>query len=491
MTDAWRRWAWPVSIATVAVTVRLVFFTGLQGNDDYIYSRAAYLVAGGEAPWVNCLTLRWGYILPVALLYAVFGVRVACLVAPNLAASLLLVGLAYRFGRDLYSVREGRVAALFVALLPLDVYYATESHADLPMTALVMLALYLLWASLRQQDAKAGRLRALWAGAAFGAAHLTKESALIFLVPAAAFLASRRNWPRLAVAAAGAGGVLVAEAVAYAVIAGDPFLRVRCARAAQEGMTPGSPFSRLLDVLSFCFNPAGVGFVYTGGLFWLAGAGAVWALWRDRAASEWVAFGWLGTAAVIALWPITLFPYRPAMILHPRVYAPLELFSALLAARVFVAGAQARWPRVSWAGAAGFGLLALFAASRVHDDAVRVRTGAQWAHAALSGHRGARVIADHRTAEIVRILGRYALPYELGEFGAGDPAPPAGTLLLDNERWVATQAFWDRLPPPPWWRTPPPPRETLAELVVPPRRSWRGPSGAPERVRLSRVLAAP
>jgi hypothetical protein len=200
---------------------------------------------------------------------------------------------------------------------------------------------------------------------------------------------------------------------------------------------------------------------------------------------------WAGTGLLLALWPISLLPYRPAMILHPRVFAPLVLPGALLAGRLF---AEVLWParpRLAAAGALAYAALAVACTARIHQDGVRWRLGAEWARDRLADHAGENVLTDARTAELLRIMSGYAPRYSLRPFAPGDLPPPPGTLLVDNERLVEESGRWDGLAPPPWWRASEPRRVLLAELVIPPPFVLQGPRGAAERVVLSRVAPNP
>ena len=292
MTGSWRRWAWPVGIAAVALARRLAFFTGLQGGDDRYYSASAHQLAHGDFSLHSDLfRTRLGYVGPVALLYALFGVHVGCLVAVNLASSMLLVLLAFRWGRELHSEPTGRAAALFVAVLPLDVFHATESHADLPAAAWASLGFYLFWAASRSAPAPGRTVRAIAGGLALGAAHLTKESAFLLVLPMIPFAFSPQR-QRLALVTGGVfAAVILLECALYGVATGDPLYRVHLARQVQAGIPQlgGSFWDRLLSFPLFCVNPSGIGMVYTGGGFTLSAVALVWALRRDRQRSGWIA----------------------------------------------------------------------------------------------------------------------------------------------------------------------------------------------------------
>ena len=495
LAGAARRWGWPLGIPAGALALRLALFTGLQGGDDTIYSDAAYALASGTfKAGAGIFEMRLGCVAPVALLYALFGVRVACLMAVPLASSLLLVILAYRFGKEMYSVQTGRAAAIFVALLPMDVFHATDSHADLPQAAFATAGLYLLWTALRMSDGRGALLRSVGAGVLFGAAHLTKESAFVLLIPTLLWWKERRHWRLLAVAMSALVAVIGAETIAYGFITGDPLRRFHAAVAVQEqnlgaAARPSAGFwGRIVEAGSLFLNPLDPRFAYTAGLFSISIAALIGSIRRDRERSGWVAFWWAGVTLFLCLWPLHLFPYRPVMLLHARVLAPIVVPGALLAGRLFVSTLLPRWPKAAGVGACLWGLLALVCAVRLHGDALQGRAGPEWAYERLVRSPGVVVVADPRSGGMLKLLGRYAAPFQILRYASGDPPPPPGTILFDDDRWGAINRQWDGLSPPPWWRSASPPREIVEETTIPPAFRLRGTGGAGNRVVLSRIL---
>ncbi len=491
----WRRWAWPVGIVAGALAIRLALFTGLQGTDDLFYSARAFELSQGRfSAGSDLFSSRVGYVAPIAFFYRLFGVHVACLVAISLASSLLLVLLAYRFGTGLYSEGVGRTAALFVALLPLDVFYATEAHADLPHAALSALALYLAWSAVQGTPGRRMLARALAAGFVLGAAHLVKESAFFYFLPMLPWWRARESRGRLAAVAGAFASVILVEMVVYSVARGDAFHRVHLAAAQLRGVPAMEDLGfggRMAALAGFVANPFGPRFVFTGGFSWAALAGAAWAFSRDRARSGWIVLWAAGLALLTAFWPASIVPFRPAMDLHPRFFAGLAVPGALLAAKFFADVLLPRWRRSARVAASLLGVAAVACAVRLHQDSFRWRVGAEWAHGQLAGHPGATVVTDPRTMELLRFLAAYSPPYEIRAYAASDPAPAAGTLLLDNEPWVDAGERWDGVRPPAWWRAPVPPRQSVAERVIAPVARLRGPAPPPERTRLSVVTGSP
>ena len=316
MNSSTRR-AWLPGILAVALLIRLLLFSGIQGNDDAIYYSGALRISRGEPlPQDDLLQTRVGYVAPLAVLFRVLGPGLLGLTALPLLVSLGLVSLAYLLGRDRYGERVGRGAALILAVFPLDVAYATQLNTDGALALWLGLAAWLL-GRVPSATSPAGRTsHAVLAGLCLGMAHLTKESALplsLFLVP---ILAGRDRLRCLLTAGVTLAGVVGIEALAYQVWTGDALHRVHLAHTYQAGTEKGHFFDRLLVMPLLCFNPLGIAFPYTGGLFALSAAGCAWAVARDRARSSGLAMWWLGSGLLLALAPLSLFPYQPAVRLH-------------------------------------------------------------------------------------------------------------------------------------------------------------------------------
>jgi len=481
---------WLLSILAGALLLRMVLFTGVQGNDDRLYSSSAYQMSRGEKPaGPDLFRTRVGYVAPVAALYHLFGVHPVCLLLPNLAASLALAGLAYRLGRTLYSAPVGRVAGIVVAMLPLDLFYATMGGTDPLLAALIGLGVWLLCdAGTTGSDAR--RIGcAAGAGLAWGAAHLTKESAFLLLLPVLPLVLLRGERRSVLIAGLAAASVAGVELLLYGVTTGDPLYRVHLARGAVLGpvdLFPGLT-GRLGLFGSVCLNPWDPLFAYGGGVFALSAGGAAWALWRDRRRSGALASWWLGGGLILCCFPASLVPYRAALPVQPRMLAALTLPGALLAAVLLVEGVAVRTRRgARIAGALG-AILALVCAAQLHQDGLRWRGGLEWARARIAEHPGMPVVTDPRSAETLRMMFGYAPPMPIRGYAATDPPPPERTLLLDLPGHAGASRLQDGVEPPPWWMSAPPPLRVVAEEEAPGRLRLRGGRVPGERRRLSRV----
>jgi hypothetical protein len=193
---------------------------------------------------------------------------------------------------------------------------------------------------------------------------------------------------------------------------------------------------------------------------------------------------WLGGGFLLALAPITLWPYRPAVMLQPRMMAVMTLPGALLAGALAESWLRGRYRREAAGLAAA--ALSLLACVRLHGDAVGRRWGAEWAVDVLARHRGARVISDPRTAVALRMLSGYAAPWDLQAYRSDLPAPDGGVLLLRNSA-LAGQSGIDGVRPPAWWDGADPPRAVIDERRRPAPWRLRGSRGPDGTVSISRV----
>jgi len=481
---------WLLSILAGALLLRLLLFTGIQGNDDRLYSLSAYQMSRGEAPVVpDLFRTRVAYVAPIAALYRLFGVHPACLLLPGLLASLVLVGLAYRLGRRLYSPIVGRVAALFVALLPLDLFYATMGGTDPQLAALLGLGVWLLCDAGTSGGTGRRIVCAGLAGLAWGCAYLTKESGLLLIPAALPVVVGRAGRRSVVVAGITAAAVVGVELLVYGLTTGDPLYRLHVARSAV--LDPVDPFpgltTRLLLFPSVCVNPWNSFFPYTGGLLALSAAGTAWALWRDRRRTGALAAWWLGGGLILFCFPATLLPYRAALSVQPRMLAVTTLPGAVLAAVFLIDVVGAKGLRRAWVVGAAGALLALVSAERIHQDGLQWRRGLEWAQELLAGHPGVPVVSDPRSAETLGMMFGYAPPGPLRGYDSSDPPPGEGTLLLDLPGYAGVSRVRDGVEPPAWWTSPPPARRIVAEAEAPGRLRLRGGRIPGEHRVLSRI----
>ncbi len=214
-------------IVIAALIVRSLLFIGYQGFDDRTYVAYAWMFAnGGDIvasklvdPWIG----RMGAWLPLALSIKVFGGREWALTLYSLVVSLATFPVLYVLGRHLFNGRVAICALALLAILPLDVLYATRAFSD---EAVGFWSLSAFTVFILAIDCKSKRL-AFLAGLTFGIAYLTKETALMLAIPFALLLVQRRFWslPTFCWMAFGLFVVLCVEFAFWKAITDDPLYR--------------------------------------------------------------------------------------------------------------------------------------------------------------------------------------------------------------------------------------------------------------------------
>ena len=431
-----------------ALAWRLILFIGAQGSDDLAYSRAAWTVAGGVAPVDQGIHgNRMGYVGFIGALYALFGAGSFALVFLNLAASVAEVALARLVAREFLDDDGAWLAAVLVALLPVHVFYATEAHPDLPVAALTTLSALLF---LRARKADSASLY-LASGLVLGTAHLMKETAFMGLA-ALALLGGRPRRPYVH-AVAGFSILVAFEMLFYWAAAGDPLHRLRGSGAQQAQIMNSEFYVRtaptfrrlVVDVPAMFLWPGDGNFTYFALLPLLALGGAVEG-WRRRDVPLRGPAGWaLGLAAMLTFWPVSLLPYRPAMVAFPRIFlvaaVPLAILAASFLRRIPFKAALPAF------GAAA--LLSLGAALVLHGDGRRESAGARIAHAAT---QDLPVVSDPRTIEFFRLYDGYRPGRELCAWDK--PAPASPHYRVVNGIWLRNMETWNGILPPPGFEDP-------------------------------------
>jgi len=217
-----RYWNYFGFIVVAAFLMRLACYTGLIASDDLGYSQFAQLIAQLHyKPELHHYALRYGLIVPLGALYALFGVREWTTILLPLVASTASVPAVMLIGNKLFGRRVALLAGLLVATFPGELQYATilvpEPVAE--FYALVAILAYVYWGTSNPE--RAGVL----CGFCLGMAYLTKEPTL-FIAPALMIdaLAMRR---RRLFGGISAGLLMVvgAEHAYYLAVTGDLLFR--------------------------------------------------------------------------------------------------------------------------------------------------------------------------------------------------------------------------------------------------------------------------
>ena len=284
-------WLLFASVLLVALAVRLVLFVGIVRLDMFRYLEMSnHVLSGGSLfdKTVYYYSGRLALVGPLFLFNRIFGFSELASVLWPLLCSLASVTGVFFIGRELYGSRVGLLAALGMALVPLQVELGTQVLPD-PIEGgfLVLAVLFGIFAITRDRG---WRWWAIGSGAALALAYFTRVNAIIFLpgILVIGAILKPSRWRRSLWALAGVVGVLAGAAVIFWALSGDPL--VDWHRTAQ-----------------FYSSYAGTGFVFREQRFWrqmlnvrqyatawllpVLALGTSWALARRQRAS-WLMLVW-------------------------------------------------------------------------------------------------------------------------------------------------------------------------------------------------------
>jgi hypothetical protein len=482
-------------IVASALALRLFCFVGLMGSDDLGYIEQAHALATGRYEWsAHAFARRFGVIVPMALSERLFGPWEASYVLPFLAASVATILIAGWIGRRAGGTSGGWLAAGVIALLPLNVYGATDIHSDLPMAAWALGALALLFrqglldrpgGEPRPGDARVAAV----AGLCIGAAYLTKSTGCL-AVPAVLILAPgrRRLFRVLPWLGGGAGLVVGMELLMDLLMTGNAFYHAETLtrgyhiRAIEEIYPTTSAILQraLLDRPRMLLDPRSGSFPMVGGVF---GVLAILAALRiPRCRETFAGLGVLGLWAgawllMLNFWPVRLWPYLPAQVLAVRV---LEVGVTPAAIVLGVAAARSLADPRRWMRGATAGLLALMAAGQLTYLVVirdHTRSWSRTAREALAGlgdHPGVPILTDDRSAGMLKVLSGYRDAERYRPFPQAGLAGTSGVYVVVNRYHLHRLESWYGTRPPDWVLSPPSSWRVVREWTPPPQRSLRG-----------------
>lgn len=385
----WRREVALVCLLTlVAAGLRLIWFSGLHGHDDWVYLFYIRSYINGQAE--ELLGSLWGlrFLIwyPIYLCFKVFGVSHWGAFAPGFLLGLATIPLAWCAIRQLgYGIKIALLGGVFLIFNPIDWMVATTVRGDIEMSFYGGAILVFLLSMSKAE----GRAKYAWGfatGVAWGLSALTKEWGYIFAwgffaVALAEWIGMRRvPWAYVAVAL-GFALMWAADAALLRHLTGDWLRRVNASiewyqRAADDGGYVGDPSvhhrymvdlffglkTELTETVSYSSN----NYPYYGPYMWLLIAALMVVGWRKVEVRLtvcfvlglllWVEFGSMSWRAYL--------PYHKEPRYFTFISVPAAVLMAVAAARVFRAETR-RSLRI----AVGGGVVAvLFAVVLVVDE---------------------------------------------------------------------------------------------------------------------------
>jgi len=163
-------------IVLFGLALRLLFFTGIGSSDSVFYTKFAYDISTNSLDFSEGhFTSRIGLLIPVSIIFAIFGVNELTSNILPLLISLSSIILIYGFGKLLFNKRTGLIAAFMLSILPIDIIYATRLNTDFTSAFFIALGVYFF---LKAERTKTSLLYII-SGLSIGLAYLIKELSIL------------------------------------------------------------------------------------------------------------------------------------------------------------------------------------------------------------------------------------------------------------------------------------------------------------------------
>jgi len=162
-------------ILLLALLLRLIFFTGFSGSDDYLLVKAADDLNKGRLDFhaSNHIPMRLALLYPAAFLIKIFGVNDFAISFFPLLCSLGIIFFTYLIGRKLFNEPIGLLAAALLAIFPLEILHSSILVAELIGGFFFLSCFYLLLFDKKSFS--------FFGGVSLGIAYLAKEIYLLTL----------------------------------------------------------------------------------------------------------------------------------------------------------------------------------------------------------------------------------------------------------------------------------------------------------------------
>ena len=174
-------------IILIALIIRLLFFNGLNWDDDPDYVHKTYQVQTGEK-FINLDNngFRMGTYYPAALTYTLFGINDLGCGSYALVISLLSIVGVFYLGKLLFNESTGLIAALLLSFYPLDVELASRLMPDGLLSGFSLFTIYFLYrGDVKNIESDSNTLESKWSyvfcGLLLGWCTLVNMSAVVLI----------------------------------------------------------------------------------------------------------------------------------------------------------------------------------------------------------------------------------------------------------------------------------------------------------------------
>ncbi|MBN2016405.1 glycosyltransferase family 39 protein [Candidatus Dojkabacteria bacterium] len=178
-----------IVILAFALFLRLYFFVGIGGNDDFVYSNTAWNFANhgfSAYPFEIMASLRLMVVVPLSILYRIFGASNVNAGTFPLFCSLLSIILTYKIGKLIFGEKTALLSAFLYSIFPLEAVYATQLVPSIPLTLFWLLSIYSFLCAEKKSPFLGLRISSnimlLLSGVFWGCSYLANISG-VFLAP--------------------------------------------------------------------------------------------------------------------------------------------------------------------------------------------------------------------------------------------------------------------------------------------------------------------
>ncbi len=212
-----------------ALLLRLLSYTGIIGSDDLGYSHFAQQVSAGTYHlFPHHYAIRYGIILPLGLLYHLFGVHEWTTVMLPILCSSITPPLLVLITCGIFpNCRVPWISGILLLTFPVDTHYGAIMVPEPVMQAMALISLMLLLEAERLNSSVMGMI----AGLGLGFSYLAKEPGLIIGGAFLVFLVVSERFKLAGVVLIGMLFVIGSECLWYITQSGDLFFRTHALAA--------------------------------------------------------------------------------------------------------------------------------------------------------------------------------------------------------------------------------------------------------------------
>lgn len=462
-----RRYGFLACLLLFCLFLRLSFFVGIGLNDDIGYIHHARSVAEGINILANGgsqLAFRIGMVLPLALLYKIFGYSEAAFSSYPLMCSLFTCTFVYFVACILWGQRAAIIAALLWVVYPLQIVFDTQLSPSNQHAACVSAALFFFVAGIRTSSRETPKklrpVLLVTSGAFLSAGWMVNELFVVMGIAALPVLIVLKPRPAaVAWCLLGLALLMFGDLVISRCASGSWLARVVAITETERVISSNTASGYLPRVL---FKIRAIDPMHDeahfGVLWYVFSFVTLLALLRR----QWVALG-LAVSVWLVLgylqWGVVSLDGSPIAryIRYLSMIAPLQCLtiSGVLGHQLEKTG---RW---GWAIYLLVGLLAFhLSLAGIHAArAARVKTNdfREMASFLSPLRQNGPVYMDETSAQFVELYARGQLDIERIEAHTGEPPPSHGHIVIDGSRGIveipeyrAAMSPWYRFPPSSW-----------------------------------------